>query len=289
MRQLKINENITRRSLNIDRYFRDVGPDAKLTAEEEFEIAQRAAAGDQVAMDILVKRNLRFVISVAKQYSHSSEMLGELIAQGNIGLIDAAKTFDPSRGFKFISYAVWHIRKEILSYFNDYNRLVRLPTNVILNLNRAKKIETSLSTKFGRDATLEEIAAEMNAQGWPITADKLEAIRMSSEGSVPLESTNPDEEWAPIQWLSDGDDTPTLNVESNDRTKLIASVLGSLSPVERDIIILRHGLYNGIEESFSTIALRYERTPEWARQVYTRGIKRSKKNVNRSKMLKELV
>lgn len=286
MRQLKINENITKRSVNIDRYFRDVGPDEKLTAEEEFEIAKLAAAGDQAAMDILVKRNLRFVISVAKQYSHSSEMLGELIAQGNIGLIDAAKTFDPSRGFKFISYAVWHIRKEILSYFNDYNRLVRLPTNVILNLNRAKKIETSLSTKFGREATLDEIAAEMNVHGWPITTDKLEFIRSVSENSVPLESQNPDEDWAPIQWLSD-DDTPTLKVESSDRTRMIMAVLERLTPVERDVVILRHGLHNGIEESFGAIALKYERTAEWARQVYTRGIKRSKRSLSNLKMLEE--
>jgi RNA polymerase primary sigma factor len=288
MRQLKINETITKRSVNIERYFRDVGPDEKLTADEEFEIAKLASTGDQAALDILVKRNLRFVISVAKQYSHSSEMLGELIAQGNIGLIDAAKTFDPSRGFKFISYAVWHIRKEILSYFNDYNRLVRLPTNVILDLNRAKKIETSISTKLGRDATFEEIAAEMNVQGWPITSDKLEFIRSVSENSVPLESQNPDEERSPIQWLA-GEDNTTRGVDTSDRTRMIAAVLERLTPVERDVIVLRHGLHNGIEESFSFIALKYERTTEWARQVYTRGIKRSKQNLSNLKMSEESI
>jgi RNA polymerase primary sigma factor len=288
MRQLKINETITKRSVNIERYFRDVGPGEKLTTEEEFKIAKLAAAGDQAAMDILVKRNLRFVISVAKQYSHSSEMLGELIAQGNIGLIHASKTFDPSRGFKFISYAVWHIRKEILLYFSDYNRLVRLPTNVILDLSRAKKIETGLSTKFGRDATFEEIATEMTVQGWRITADKLEFIRSVSENSVPLESQNPDEEWSPIQWLASEDNT-TRGVDTSDRTRMITAVLERLKPVERDVIVLRHGLRNGIEESFSSIALKYERTTEWARQVYARGLKRSKLNLSNLKMSEESI
>lgn len=288
MRQLKINETITKRSVNIERYFRDVGPGEKLTTEEEFKIAKLASAGDQAAMDILVKRNLRFVISVAKQYSHSSEMLGELIAQGNIGLIHASKTFDPSRGFKFISYAVWHIRKEILLYFNDYNRLVRLPTNVILDLSRAKKIETGLSTKLGRDATFEEIATEMTVQGWRITADKLEFIKSVSENSVPLESQNPDEEWSPIQWLA-GEDNTTRGVDTSDRTRMITAVLERLTPVERDVIVLRHGLRNGIEESFSSIALKYERTTEWARQVYARGLKRSKRNLSNLKMSEESI
>jgi len=276
-KELKIEQRITSRSANVDRYFSDVHMGYTLSANEEYKIALKAAEGDREAIDTLVKANLRFVISVAKQYGSNPDLFAELIAQGNIGLIAAAKTFDPTRGFKFISYAVYHIRKEILKYFNDLQKPVRLPQNVTQDLNRAKKIESKMASVLGRDVTLDEITDEMTRQGWTITAARLASMRGASEKGVPLESNDPDEEWSPIGWLASGE-TAMHIVEKNDSAYLIERILSPLSLLERDIVQRKLGLITGQEETFLAIGTRYDHTSEWARQIYMRALKKAKRS-----------
>lgn len=275
MKQLKISERITQRSSNIDRYFNDVGSYTSLTADEEYELAVRIKQGDEAALEKMIRYNLRFVISVAKQYAVQPEILSELIAQGNIGLIDAARTFDPTRGFKFISYAVWHIRKEILQYFNDSHKTVRVPANVTLDLNRARKVESALSTELGRDATLEEIVAKMSELGWETNVKKLERGRILAEGTVHFEASNPDEEWAPVNWVQSESQASEV-LDKKEKTKTILRILDQLSPVERDVVILHLGLINDIPVSFREISERHDRTSEWARQKYKKAIRKIK-------------
>lgn len=278
MRELKIEDRITMRTRNIDRYFNDVGPSCLLTSEQEVELTKRIKAGDQTALEIMVKSNLRFVISVAKQYSASAEMLGELIAQGNIGLIHSARTFDHTRGFKFISYAVWHIRKEILDYLNASRRAVRLPSNIILMLNRSRKVDEFLTNRLGRDATLEEIAEEMNRLEWPITVEKLAHIRAISENGIPLESNDPEETFSPISWINAEQEESGLVVQ--DRATIFESMCSTMSPIEHSVVSLRLGIITREPLSFKEIGEKYDRTSEWARQTFNRAIKKAKKRAN---------
>jgi len=210
MRELHINPRLTRRNNGIDRYFSEIGGHQKVSANEEVELAKRIQAGDRAALEILVKANLRFVISVAKQYSTNPELLQDLISQGNIGLTEASYTFDHTRGFKFISYAVWHIRKEILKYLNESLKTVKLPNNVTLDLSRARKIEAKMSTALGRDPSTEEVVAEMKRQGWNTTVERIEYCRKVAEGSTPFESTDPEEDHSPSKWISSGDSATAL-------------------------------------------------------------------------------
>ncbi len=278
MRELKIGDRITMRSRNIDRYFNEVGPPKKLTIDEEVELTKLIKVGDERALDTMVKANLRFVISVAKQYSGSSEMLSELIAQGNIGLIDAAKTFDHTRGFKFISYAVWHIRKEILEYLNNSRRSVRLPSNVILMINRSRKVEELLMVRLGREVTLEEIAEEMNKLEWPITVERLTHIRSISENGIPLESNDPEETFAPISWLNAEQEETSLIAE--DRKKLFDSICNTMTPIEYDVVTLKLGISTREPISFKEIAEKYDRTAEWARQIFKKALRKAKRRAD---------
>ena len=195
MRDLKILTTYTNRTSVTDRYFAEIDRHKILKADEEYEIAVKASAGDSRAIEKLVTSNLRFVVSVAKQYVSQAEMMDELIAQGNIGLIEAAKTFDPTRGFKFISYAVWHIRKEILSYLNDIHRTVKVPRNITMDANRTKRVESDLTCLLDREPTVEEIVEEMEKRGWEITPEKVKNGRRATEKIVPFELGPSDDEF----------------------------------------------------------------------------------------------
>ena len=267
----------------MDRYFNDVYSSEPLSASEEHEIALRAAAGDKEAIDVLVKANLRFVISVAKQYSYDGDHLAEMISQGNVGLIEAAHKFDPTRGFKFISFAVWYVRKEILAYLNRYTRIVRIPQNIILDINRIKKVESRLSAKLGREPFADEIVDEMTKNEWRIDPDKLPfVLECASGGTTPLESSNPDEEWAPISWLA-VDDTASHVLEMSDQREVVQKMLAKLSPFERELVTLRLGLNNNDPLSFIALGQFYGKSSEWARQKYETAIRRLKHLINRKK------
>src|SRR6266704_1515506 len=159
MRQLKISKQITNReSQSLDKYLQEIGKVDLLTPDEEVELAKRIKEGDQIALEKLTKANLRFVVSVAKQYQNQGLTLGDLINEGNLGLIKAAQRFDETRGFKFISYAVWWIRQSILQALADQSRLVRLPLNKVGSLSKISLAAAQLEQRFEREATTEEIA-----------------------------------------------------------------------------------------------------------------------------------
>src|SRR3990172_13444012 len=162
MRQLKITKSITNReSQSLEKYLQEIGKVDLLTPEEEVDLAKRIKQGDQIALEKLTKANLRFVVSVAKQYQNQGLSLADLINEGNIGLIKAAKRFDETRGFKFISYAVWWIRQAILQALAEQSRIVRLPLNRVGTLHKIGKISNSLQQEFGREPSADEIAKEL--------------------------------------------------------------------------------------------------------------------------------
>ena len=162
MRQLKISKQITNReSQSLDKYLQEIGKVDLITAQEEVILAQRIMQGDRLALEKLTKANLRFVVSVAKQYQNQGLTLGDLINEGNLGLIKAAKRFDETRGFKFISYAVWWIRQSILQALAEQSRIVRLPLNRVGSLNKITKAYSALEQKFGREPSPEELAEEL--------------------------------------------------------------------------------------------------------------------------------
>ena len=162
MRQLKITKQITNReSESLDKYLSDIGKTDLITADEETLLAQRIKKGDQIALERLVKANLRFVVSVAKQYHNSSLSLGDLINEGNLGLIKAASRFDETRGFKFISYAVWWIRQSISQAIAEQSRIVRLPLNRVSTIRNISKTASNLEQEFGREPTSQELAEEL--------------------------------------------------------------------------------------------------------------------------------
>jgi RNA polymerase primary sigma factor len=288
MRQLKIEDRITERTIGIRRYFNDIENNSYLlSTEEEYELALRVREGDREAYRLLVTANLRFVVSVAKQYSRGGDSLSELIAQGNIGLLEAAEKFDPSRGFKFISFAVWFIRKEILLYLNQFTKTVRVPQSIILDSNRIKKAEAKLVSSLGRDPLPEEIVDEVVKMGWPMTLEKLEKTRIADRNySTPLESSNPDDEWSPIDWLDSGDTSSSL-LESNDSLKSMSDVLNKLNAQDKELIILRLGLTNGDPLSFHSIGQKYGKTSEWARQNYDKAIRKIKSRIENKKVSKK--
>jgi RNA polymerase primary sigma factor len=283
VRQLKISaDKLTRRSDNTSRYFNEVDRRPILSAEEEFKIAMRAKDGDARALEKLVTSNLRFVISVAKQYSGSGAALDDLICQGNIGLCDAAKTFDPTRGFKFISYAVWHIRKEILQYLNNQNKLVRTPTNVLNDLSKIKKADEVILQREGRSGTIEELEEVISQQGKEVASYKIKSALEVDLMAIPLEPTGPDDLFSPIEWLG-GEFNTTQLTDEWDRIEIIKIILEKLQPIEQKILTLKLGLDGSEPESFKTIGEKMDKSTEWARNIYLRSIRKLKVKLRKSK------
>lgn len=281
MRDLQISERITMSSSNLSRYFVDLNSITLLTREEEYTISTRAIAGDEVAVDLLIRHNLRFVISVAKQYSLSSpDLLSDLICQGNIGLITAARSFDPTRGFKFISYAVWHIRNEILKYFDDSNRTIRLPGNAHTKINKARKVEADLRVTLDRDATTDEIVEELLKHGIIIKPYDLDHLFGVANGHTALESDSINI-FAPIDWLSSDINKPDSKLLDEEQQSTILRLLNTLRKNEREVVCARLGLYTGEGESFKDILARFDRSHEWSRLVYNKAILRLKMNARK--------
>lgn len=282
MKQIKIGETFTNSTPNIDRYFTDMRSEKKLTPKEEVDLAQRIKCGDKAALDTLIKSNLRFVVSVAKQYSANEEMLAELISQGNIGLIDAAKTFDETKGFKFISYAVWHIRKEILKYLESIQRTIRIPDHVNRALSQANKVEIFLANKLGRAPSVAEIVDEMERNDISISAETLTHMIAVSAKGVQLESDDPDEEFAPINWLS-SDSEPMEALLNEDKMEMLRIFSKNLTAVEKEVIVLRLGFKNGLVTSYAAISEKFGKTPEWGRTTYFKAIKKMKRSARQLK------
>ena len=276
MRQLKITKSITNReSASLDKYLQEIGKEDLITVEEEVELAQRIRKGDQAALEKLTRANLRFVVSVAKQYQNQGLSRPDLINEGNLGLIKAAEKFDETRGFKFISYAVWWIRQSILQALAEQSRIVRLPLNQVGSLNKINKALQKFEQENERQPSNEELAEMIDVPKDKIADTMRVSGRHVSEGednSLLDVLINPD---------SPNADRGLVNESLN---KEIERALSTLAPREREIIKSFFGI--GCQEmTLEEIGERFGLTRERVRQIKEKAIRKLKNN-SRSKLLK---
>lgn len=283
MRQLKITKSITNReTASLDKYLQDIGKEALITADEEVELARKIRAGDQKALDKLCRANLRFVVSVAKQYQNQGLSLPDLINEGNVGLIKAGQRFDETRGFKFISYAVWWIRQSILQALAEQSRIVRLPLNQVGSLNKIKKETSRLEQKFERLPSADEIAEALEIPGYKIDA----ALRITTR-YVSMDAPLVDDEDTKFIDVFVDEDTPFTDAGLM-RESLALEIKRSLSTLtekERDVVNLYYGIGIPHGLTLEEIAAKFDLTRERVRQIKEKAIRRLKHN-SRSKLLK---
>ena len=281
MRQLKITKSITNReSASLDKYLQEIGRKELITVDEEVELAQRIREGDQVALDKLVSANLRFVVSVAKQYQNQGLSLPDLIDEGNLGLIKAAQKFDETRGFKFISYAVWWIRQSILQALAEQARIVRLPLNQVGSLNKIGKELLKFEQEHERRPSAEELAERLD-----IPVEKISDTLKVSGRHVSVDAPFVDGEDNSLLDVLPNDDSPmadsTLTQES--LSKEVNRALDQLNPRERDILKMFFGI--GCQEmTLEEIGAKFDLTRERVRQIKEKAIRRLKGQ--KSKLLK---
>lgn len=266
MRQLKITNLITNRdSSSLEKYFNDISKVGLLTPQEEVDLARRIKQGDQQALEKLVKSNLRFVVSVAKQYHHGSMPLNDLINEGNVGLIKAAKMFDETKGFKFISYAVWWIRQSIMDALNNHSRIVRIPANKIGELSKINQAVSVIEQKFEREPTNEELADFMGIQAEDIKNAHTASISQSS-----LDAPFGDDEDGSLLDIISNPDADPLNSVLADKHSLkveIERVLSILADREREVIKQFFGIGYDYMQSLEDIAENLSLTRERVRQI----------------------
>jgi RNA polymerase primary sigma factor len=283
MRQLKITKSITNRdSASLDKYLQDIGKVDLLTVEEEVELAQRIRRGDDEALEKLTKANLRFVVSVAKQYQHQGLSLPDLINEGNLGLIKAAKKFDETRGFKFISYAVWWIRQSILQALAEQSRIVRLPLNQVGAVNKIYKYLSDFQQIYNREPTENEISEELDISQKKIN-QVLKAAGKHMSMDAPL--TNEEDSNSLIDIMENEGIEPTDNILT--RESLLKEIERALSTLpEREAIIIKHFFgVNDEELSLREIGDKLGLTRERVRQLKERALRKLRKT-SRSKHLK---
>jgi len=283
MRQLKISKSITNReTASLDKYLQEIGREPLITSEEEVRLAQLIREGDQGALEKLTKANLRFVVSVAKQYQNKGLSLPDLINEGNLGLIKAGKRFDETRGFKFISYAVWWIRQSIIQAIAEQSRIVRLPLNQIGSLNRISKEFSRLEQKLERTPLPDELADSLE-----ITQEKMDFSLKISTRHVSMDAPlTPDDDTKFID-LFMGDDTPSTDAQMIDEslTVEIKRALATLTEREGQVITLYFGLGMEHGATLEEIAMKFDLTRERVRQIKEKAIRRLK-HTSRSKNLK---
>ena len=283
MRQLKITKSITNReSQSLEKYLQEIGKVDLLTPEEEVDLAQRIKKGDQLALEQLTKANLRFVVSVAKQYQNQGLSLSDLINEGNLGLIKAAQRFDETRGFKFISYAVWWIRQSILQALAEQSRIVRLPLNKVGSLNKINRAFSELEQEFEREPSSDELAELLE-----IPTEEVETTLGVAARHVSMDAP-----------FVDGEDNSLLDVMVNndspkaDTLLMIESLQGeierslsTLTERERDVIRLFFGI--GLQHGLTLeeIGTKFDLTRERVRQIKEKAIRRLR-HTSRSKLLK---
>jgi len=283
MRQLKITKSITNReTASLDKYLQEIGREELITADEEVKLAQQIKAGNQEALEKLTKANLRFVVSVAKQYQNQGLSLPDLINEGNLGLIKAAKRFDETRGFKFISYAVWWIRQSILQALAEQSRIVRLPLNQVGSLNRISKELSRLEQKFERPPLPDELAESLD-----IPQEKINAVMKISTRHVSMDAPLAQDEetkFIDVYMNEDGVTTDT-NLMYESLSREIQRSLSTLTDKERDVINLYFGLGMNHGLTLEEIAAKFDLTRERVRQIKEKAIRRLK-HTSRSKLLK---
>ena len=278
MRQLKISKQITQRDTGtLDKYLSDIAKERLLTAEEEVELAQRIKDGDQMALDKLVRSNLRFVVSVAKQYQNQGLSLQDLINEGNLGLVKAAQRFDETRGFKFISYAVWWIRQSILQAVAEQARIIRLPMNQVGALAKVKKAISILEQKLERRPTVKEIADAVGME-----EDKVEQLMNLNSRHVSTDAPLDDSDDANFLdvFVQDDEVQTDSAVEQESASRAIRHSLDLLSEKERTIIRMYFGLGTQREYSLEEIAMKLGISRERTRQIRDRALKRLKNEPN---------
>lgn len=285
MRQIKITDKKTNRTDNMNRYFDEVNRQKLLTVDEEVKAAELARTGDKEAIDLLVNSNLRFVISVAKVYSNGNlSKLEDLINEGNMGLVEAAKTFDPSTGFKFISYAVWQIRKYMLKYLSDSTRSVRIPSNKAQVIYKLREIESNLSHSLSRQPTLEEVYDKWceYKDYYPSSTEKMKQIRLfqralnADNKSTSLEGDpnagDDDRSFVPIRTINGDPEGADGEFLENDRNNLLLKILNKIPHMYKQIVIWHLGIHDGQPKSFGEIAHTLEISKESIRLRYNKGI-----------------
>ena len=283
MRQLKITKQVTNReTASFDKYLQEIGKVDLITAEEEVELAQKIRAGDTNALDKLTKANLRFVVSVAKQYQNQGLTLPDLINEGNLGLIKAAKRFDETRGFKFISYAVWWIRQSILQALAEQSRIVRLPLNKIGSINKINKMYAFLEQANERVPSAEEIAKELD-----MTVSDVKESMKNSGRHVSMDAPLVEGEDSNLyDVLRSGESpNPDRNLLHESLRTEIERALETLTPREADVVRLYFGLGEKHAMTLEEIGETFDLTRERVRQIKEKAIRRLK-HTSRSRILK---
>lgn len=283
MRQLKISKQITNReSQSLDKYLQEIGKVDLLTADEEVVLAKRIREGDQLALEKLTKANLRFVVSVAKQYQNQGLSLGDLINEGNLGLIKAAQRFDETRGFKFISYAVWWIRQSILQALAEQSRIVRLPLNRVGSLNKISKTFSELEQKFEREPSPEELAEVLEVSA----SEVVDTMKISGRHVSMDAPFVQGEENSLLDVLeNDGDEKPDDGLMNESLRKEVQRALSTLTQREADVIALYFGLNGEHAMTLEEIGEKFNLTRERVRQIKEKAIRRLR-HTSRSKTLK---
>ena len=283
MRQLKITKSITNRdTASLDKYLHDIGKEELITAEEEVLLAQKIKTGDTAALEKLTKANLRFVVSVAKQYQNQGISLQDLINEGNLGLIKAAKRFDETKGFKFISYAVWWIRQAILQAMAEQSRLVRLPLNQVGSINKIRKESSKLEQKLQRAPSIDEIADALD-----IPSNKIAEVLSITTRYISMDAPLiQDEDTNFIDlFVSDDNVFADTNLLKESLAKEIQRSLATLTERERDVINLFYGIGISHALSLDEIGAKYGMTRERIRQIKEKALRRLK-NTSKNKLLR---
>ncbi|CAM3676591.1 RNA polymerase sigma factor RpoD/SigA [Mucilaginibacter galii] len=282
MRQLKITQSITNReSQSLDKYLHEIGKVDLITAEEEVILAQKIREGDQAALERLTKTNLRFVVSVAKQYQNQGLTLGDLINEGNLGLIKAAKRFDETKGFKFISYAVWWIRQSILQAIAEQSRIVRLPLNQVGSLSKISKAFSKLEQEYEREPSPEELADILET-----TVDKISDTLSNSGRHVSMDAPFVQGEENTLLDVLENKEPNTDSILINESlSEEIKRSLSTLTEREREIIVLFFGLGSNQPLSLEEIGEKFNLTRERVRQIKDKALQRLR-HTSRSKILK---
>jgi RNA polymerase primary sigma factor len=283
MRQLKITKSITNRdSASLDKYLQEIGREELITAEDEVELARKIKQGDQRALEKLVKANLRFVVSVSKQYQNQGLTLPDLINEGNLGLIKAAQRFDETRGFKFISYAVWWIRQSILQAIAEQARIVRLPLNQVGSLNRINKAFSKLEQQYEREPSIDELADLLE-----IGDDKVVDSMKISGRHVSVDAPFRDDEDGNLLDVLANNDTPNSDVALMNESlqREISRSLATLTDKEQEVLKMFFGIGFVHPLSLEEIGEKFNLTRERVRQIKEKAIRRLRHS-SRSNLLK---
>lgn len=284
MRQLKITNKITNReSLALDKYLNDISKIDLLTADDEANLARRIREGDMEALDIMTKANLRFVVSVAKQYQNQGLSLSDLINEGNVGLMKAAKRFDETKGFKFISYAVWWIRQSILQSIVEYARIVRLPLNKVGSYNKVNEAVVSFVQEFEREPSDEELGELLDMK-------PKDVVKMKQSGSrhlsfdAPVGGDDGDATMLDLLSFGEADVSPDFALMEESLKDEVKYGLSMLSPREVEVLSAYYGLKDRKSMTLEEIGELYGLTRERVRQIKERAIRRLRKSVNKNSL-----